>query len=307
MAKRIRMSHERHENYLVLRYVMPLLFNAFVLTIVGELFYMVGMIPTRATYIAITVLVCSGAFCSNWIYSRQRHLMDVPESYGRHRIWIYALMLPMFPCMIISWRRMQQAKRKNAEQDAELQALITKYCQDLSAAPMERRFPKDANEAIIQCAREQTWQSKLKLSEETIQAMIERIREIPNVVQAMKYKEEAAFMIFAHCYHAGSRYFLGTYSVSIKKPDDVVLSMLYLGARTNEQRRPDAERLDQKLLKKFAEHKIELMRWLYTGHIDELVWQIAGLLNDPRNFTEDELQDMDERYLPEVWTEGAEK
>lgn len=302
--KRLRWKYAESDTNLKYGIILPVVVVALFLTILSLTFcsvYPFALNPWMLTMGVVTFF--SFYFCLLiWVSAINYYIADLPKGrYGWHRIWMYALMLPAWPLLLISQLRMRKTRAENAESDEKIRKEIEGHFYKLQDASIALKFPQDAKEAIMRCCLHQAEISQLTMSESEARQIAERIQELPRVAQVLANENSVVFLLMANYEYGGQKYCLGGYSLTIYQNERIGFDLLFPYALTNERRYSDEERLDMKLIQRFEEHYAQLNRWLYIGRIDELVRLAAIYANDPMNFSECELRNIAERYplMPE--------
>lgn len=255
--------------------------------------------PWRHRTWAVSITTFSYIWC--WVITpRGRYLMDLPRTLGRHRIWMYALMLPAWPCMLISWRRMRQQRKKDEDQRIDMSMILAVHVLEFKEISLEQRFPTKAMEKIAQYCRRQAELSQFEMTEEQARKIAKTIKAMPLVKRVLFTDDSVGIVMNADCKVPDATgeisYRIGEYCL-ILQADGMSFSLRrsFSYALANEKRGSD--RMDKHVLDYFNCHRNELMRWLYLGRIDILVLQTAKMINSPECFVECDKLDMSERYV----------
>lgn len=302
--KRLRWKYAEEDINLKYGIILPVIVMGLFLTALSWAFLNLFPFSLNSAMFTIGVVTFfSFYFCLlSWAGAIDYYIADLPKGYyGWHRIWIYTLMLPAWPLLLISWLRVRQTRVENAESDERIRKELEEHFYKLQDASVERKFPQEAKDAIAKCCLHQAEVSQLTMSEAEAQQIAERIQELPRVAQVIANENSIVFLLMVSYEYGGQKYCLGGYSLTIYQNERIGFDLLFPYALTNERRYGDNERLDKILIERFKRHYSQLNRWLYIGRIDELVRLAAFYANDPMNFNECELRNIAERYplMPE--------
>lgn len=302
--KRLRWKYAEEDINLRYEIILPVVAVALFLVALSWVFLSLFPFSLNSAIFTIGVVTFfSLYFCLlSWAGAIDYYIADLPKGcYGWHRIWIYTLMLPAWPLLLISWLRVRRTRAENADSDDEIRKEFKEHFHKLQDTSAEMKFPQNAKEAIAKCCLHQAEVSQLTMSEAEAQQIAERIQELPRVDQVIVNGDSITFLLMVSYEYGGQKYCLGGYGLTIYQNERISFDLLFPYALTNERRYGDGERLDKILIERFKKRYSQLDRWLYTGRIDELVRMAAIYVNDPMNFSEYELRNIAERYplMPE--------
>lgn len=283
------------------------LFNTFLVALVALFFGLAFTdIYPAPQAVLLGIAVYSVLYCL-LVAPHGYYLVDLPKSLGWHRVWLMALMLPMWPLLVISWLKMRRTVRLNEQDDSDTEVDVWRYASALES--LERPIQQKALDRLAEISQRQANISYMEMNAELAHKIVDRIRNFSYVRRVTEDVTCVHVTMFAEYVHYGKTYCLGGYSLDIYDGGTRSFGLTHSldFARASERRREDNERLDKMVLKNFEKNREALLRWWYTGRIDKLV-QTASLLIDNAVWECHDLNTLEERYmLTQFKTDGKDE